>query len=247
MSYNGSGTFLVNSSGQPVVSGTTITSTAFNALTADLATGLSTAITKDGQTTTTARVPFLFGISSTLTTDSTSTGTGSIITLGGVGIAKALWVGGLTNIAGALTGTTGVFTGALQSTTYFSSDGIILLSGSSATEVRLQRSTTTLKVRLGDDSADAGITASTGVFSGASQSTNYLTTDSIIYLGGNASSNVSLRRTSTTLNVRLGDDSANAGIVVGNLTATGTVNLGGASGTFANSVTAVNGVVTGGT
>jgi hypothetical protein len=57
VSYNGSGTFLINSSGQPVVTGTTITSTAFNALTADLATGLTTAITKDGQTTPTANIP----------------------------------------------------------------------------------------------------------------------------------------------------------------------------------------------
>jgi hypothetical protein len=57
MSYNGSGTFLINSAGQPVVTGTTITTTAFNALTADLATGLSTAITKDGQTTPTANIP----------------------------------------------------------------------------------------------------------------------------------------------------------------------------------------------
>lgn len=57
MSYNGSGTFNINSSGQPVVTGTTISSTAFNALTADLGTGLSTALTKDGQTTPTANIP----------------------------------------------------------------------------------------------------------------------------------------------------------------------------------------------
>jgi len=57
MSYNGSGTFQINSTGQPVTTGTTISSTAFNALTADLATGLSTALTKDGQTTPTANIP----------------------------------------------------------------------------------------------------------------------------------------------------------------------------------------------
>ena len=56
MSYNGSGTFNINSAGQPVVSGTVISSTAFNSLTADLATGLSTALTKDGQTTPTANI-----------------------------------------------------------------------------------------------------------------------------------------------------------------------------------------------
>jgi hypothetical protein len=109
MSYNGSGTFVINTSGQPVVAGTVISSTAFNALTADLATGLSTAITKDGQTTTTARIPFAAGINSSLTTDSSSTSTGSIITAGGVGIVKNLYVGANTNIAGTL-GVTGVAT-----------------------------------------------------------------------------------------------------------------------------------------
>ena len=57
MSYNGSGTFQINTTGQPVVAGTVISSTAFNSLTSDLATGLSTAITKDGQTTVTANIP----------------------------------------------------------------------------------------------------------------------------------------------------------------------------------------------
>lgn len=103
MSYNGSGTFQINTSGQPVVTGTVISSTAFNALTADLANGLSTAITKDGQTATTVRIPFAQGINSSLATDATNTATGSIITAGGVGIAKALFVGTTANIAGAAT------------------------------------------------------------------------------------------------------------------------------------------------
>ena len=94
MSYNGSGTFNINTTGQPVVAGTVISSSAFNSLTTDLATGLTTAITKDGQTTTTARITFAQGFTSSLTTDSSSTTTGSIITAGGVGIAKNLYVGG---------------------------------------------------------------------------------------------------------------------------------------------------------
>ena len=57
MSYNGSGTFVINSAGTPYVSGTVISSTAANALNSDLATGLSTAICKDGQTTPTANIP----------------------------------------------------------------------------------------------------------------------------------------------------------------------------------------------
>jgi hypothetical protein len=93
MAYNGSGTFNITTAGQPVVTGTVISSTAFNALTADLATGLSTAITKDGQTTTTSRILFAQGISSTLVTDATSTTTGSIITAGGISCQKALFVG----------------------------------------------------------------------------------------------------------------------------------------------------------
>jgi hypothetical protein len=119
MSYNGSGTFVINTAGQPVVTGTSISSSVFNALTADLATGLSTAITKDGQTATTARIPFALGINSSLVTDSTSTTTGSIITAGGVGIAKALFVGTTANVAGAVTlqstlGVTGITTFSAQ-------------------------------------------------------------------------------------------------------------------------------------
>ena len=103
MSYNGSGTFNINTTGQPVVAGTVISSSAFNSLTNDLATGLTTAITKDGQTTTTARITFAQGFTSSLTTDSSSVSTGSIITAGGAGIAKNLYVGGALDVAGATT------------------------------------------------------------------------------------------------------------------------------------------------
>jgi hypothetical protein len=92
-----------------VVTGTVISSSAFNALTADLATGLSTAITKDGQTANTVRIPFAQGINSTLATDSTSGSTGSIFTAGGVGIAKALFVGTNATVVGTL-GVTGAAT-----------------------------------------------------------------------------------------------------------------------------------------
>lgn len=56
MSYNGSGVFTINTAGQPVITGTTISSTTFNSLTADLATGLTTALTRDGQSTPTANI-----------------------------------------------------------------------------------------------------------------------------------------------------------------------------------------------
>lgn len=56
MSFSG-GTFNINTTGQPVVSGTTISASVFNALTADLATGLSTCMLKDGTQTITANIP----------------------------------------------------------------------------------------------------------------------------------------------------------------------------------------------
>jgi len=128
MSYNGSGTFAINSTGQPVVAGTVISSTVFNSLTADLGTGLSTAITKDGQTTTTARILFAAGISSTLATDASSISTGSILTLGGLGVTKAAWIGGLMNVAGAATfqSTIGI-TGALTATT-INASGLVAMA-----------------------------------------------------------------------------------------------------------------------
>jgi hypothetical protein len=80
MSYNGSGVFVVNSSGQPVVASTLITAATFNAFTADAATGLSTAILKDGTQTVTADIPFnnkkLTGVApGTLRTDAASIAT----------------------------------------------------------------------------------------------------------------------------------------------------------------------------
>jgi hypothetical protein len=57
LSYNGTGTFVIDTAGTPYVTGTVISSTAANALNNDLATGLTTAITKDGQTTPTANIP----------------------------------------------------------------------------------------------------------------------------------------------------------------------------------------------
>jgi len=57
MSYNGSGVFNLYTPGNPVVTGTTISSTWANNTLTDIATGLSTAITKNGQTTITANLP----------------------------------------------------------------------------------------------------------------------------------------------------------------------------------------------
>jgi hypothetical protein len=74
VSYSG-GVFSINTTGQPVVAGTTISASVFNALTADLATGLSTCVLKDGTQTITANIPMssfkLTGLAvGTATTDS---------------------------------------------------------------------------------------------------------------------------------------------------------------------------------
>lgn len=57
MPYNGSGTFNLYTPGTPFITGTTISSSVMNAVQSDIATGLSTAVTKDGQTTITANIP----------------------------------------------------------------------------------------------------------------------------------------------------------------------------------------------
>jgi hypothetical protein len=58
MSYNGAGTFNLYTPGNPVVAGTTISSSAFNNTMSDVASGLTNVICKDGQTTITANIPF---------------------------------------------------------------------------------------------------------------------------------------------------------------------------------------------
>jgi hypothetical protein len=57
MSLNGSGTYSLPA-GNPVVTGTTISSTTHNNTMTDIATAISTAIFKDGQQTITANIPF---------------------------------------------------------------------------------------------------------------------------------------------------------------------------------------------
>jgi len=158
MSYNGSGTFNINTTGQPVVAGTIISSASFNALTADLATGLTTAITKDGQTTATARIPFAQGINSTLVTDASSTTTGSIFTAGGVGIAKKLYVGTDVNIAG-LTASSAVATDAsknLVSVTNTGTGSNVLATSPTITTATLASANLTTALTLAGAAGNSG-------------------------------------------------------------------------------------------
>jgi hypothetical protein len=100
MSDNGSGTYQVNSAGQPVVSTTPITATAFNAYTADAATAMSNRICKDGQTTVTANIPMA-------TYKFTGLGAGSARTdscnIGNVQDGTGVYVGTVAGTATAIT------------------------------------------------------------------------------------------------------------------------------------------------
>lgn len=84
MAYNGAGVFSLVA-GNPTVTGTTITSTWANNTLSDIATGLSTCITKDGQTTITANIPMssfkLTGLGvATVTGDALSYGQAATVT-----------------------------------------------------------------------------------------------------------------------------------------------------------------------
>ena len=57
MSYNGSGTYSLYATGNPVVTATTVSSTWANNTLNDIATGLTLALCKDGQSTPTANLP----------------------------------------------------------------------------------------------------------------------------------------------------------------------------------------------
>ena len=124
MSFNGTGTFVINSSGQPVVSSTVISATVFNALTADLATGLSTCITKDGQTTPTNNIPMggfkITGLGAgTVGTDAVrlsqlQAGTAQLLAVSGTDTLTALGTPTLTAYA---TGNTFYFVAAATNTT----------------------------------------------------------------------------------------------------------------------------------
>lgn len=126
MSFNGSGTFLVNTAGQPVVINTVISNTVFNALTADLATGLSTCITKDGQTALTANIPWggykITGLGAP-TTSGDALSFGAVATISTLTLTNALTVAnggtGAATLTGVLKGNgTSAFTAATAGTDF---------------------------------------------------------------------------------------------------------------------------------
>jgi len=94
MAFNGSGTYVLTA-GQPVVAGTDILDSTFNTLTADLATALSTCVTRDGQSPPTTNLPMgsfkLTGLAAgtaaghSVRFEQLQTGTNKLITVAGTG------------------------------------------------------------------------------------------------------------------------------------------------------------------
>lgn len=172
MSFNGTGTFQVNSAGQPVVPSTVITSTAFNLLTADLANGLSTAICRDGQTTTTASIPFALGASFAAATSFTSITGLSAAFNGGGGSAGTTILGARSgNAAGSaidgyqLAATGNAFRAQVDQVTahlvdfFFSTNAV----GSITTDNTSTAYNTSSDARLKDNIKDADISAAWAV------------------------------------------------------------------------------------
>ena len=214
MSYNGSGTFVINSTGQPVVTGTVISSSTFNSLTADLGTGLSTAITKDGQTTTTAKIPFAQGLSAAVASNfaagtvgapsiylSTDTTTG-LYRIGANNVGFAVSGVKLLDLGSALVGVTGALTvsttlGVTGTSTLAAVNASALLSIDSNTNafspllnVRNGNGGTSARVRasLGNDESSYGLTIEmrSTTYTGATRSAQIMNQQAgILELGSN--------------------------------------------------------------
>ncbi len=101
MAFNGSGTF--NQATAAVVSGTVISSTNYNTQNADFATGLSTAVCKDGQTTLTANIPFAGFKITGYGSSSTPNARTDVPSVGQVQDGSFIWCGTAGGTADALT------------------------------------------------------------------------------------------------------------------------------------------------
>lgn len=116
MSYNGSGVWTANSTGLPVVTASVISITMFNAFTLDVAAGLTTAYTKDGQSTPSNNLP-MGGFR--LTGLGVAIASGDALSYGQAANVSALTVG---TLAGLIKGTAGLFSAATAGTDYAKPD-----------------------------------------------------------------------------------------------------------------------------
>lgn len=226
MSFNGSGTFNINSAGQPVVTGTVISSTAFNALTADLAAGLTNTLTKDGQSTPTANIPF-GGFK--VTGVGLATLTGDALSFGRAATVASLII---TPLTGLLKGNgASVLTVATAGTDYAAPG-----TASTWTAKQTFAGTTTnaaLKVTNAIEVVTISATAATGAIN------YYLSTQSILYFTSNAAANWTVNLTFASTPTTL--DSVMA--VGDSMTCVFKVKQGGSA--FFNNVVQVDGTTSG--
>ena len=111
MPYNGSGTYSLYTPGNPIVTGTTISSTTMNSTLSDVATALSNVITRDGQSPATANISMG---SNKITGLAAPTVAGDALVYGSSLGAVTATTG---TFSGAVSGTTGTFSGAVSGTT----------------------------------------------------------------------------------------------------------------------------------
>jgi microcystin-dependent protein len=158
--YNGSGNFaLPSNSWNPAVANTAITADDWNAVANDLALGLTTAMTRDGQSATTARIPFALGLSATGTTVSSPAyaATGDLNT--GVYFPAADQIGLTAGGVSVLTATSSALTIALAAT--FS--GAVTFSGNQTVTGNL---TVNGNTTIGNAVGDTLTVAATSTFTG---------------------------------------------------------------------------------
>ena len=94
MAWNGAGTFLLDPAYSPEINGTVIDAVRYNGLTADIAAGITVALTKNGQNSATANIPF-GGFK--------ATGLGAATSAGDATRFEQVYIRGETNIATAAT------------------------------------------------------------------------------------------------------------------------------------------------
>ncbi len=138
------------------------------------------------------------------TTDATTASTGGLVTSGGVGIAKALWVGGLANIAGVVT--TGDVTDSSSSTT----GSVIVAGGMGIAKKLFLGSTLTVASSLTVSSTTDSTTTSTG----AIHTSGGVGVNKALFVGGDGSfaSNLILSAAGGGLKIKEGTN-ATMGVV----------------------------------
>ena len=153
MSRNGSGVYTLNTAGQPVVAGTTITATAFNAATTDIATALTQSICVDGQSVVTGNIPMA---THKLTGVGAATAANDALTFAGAG-----------NFAGMVGTTTN------DSATALRVGEIVTSTVTAASPVTLTTSTPANVTSISLTAGDWDVSATSGFIGDSATSVNY--------------------------------------------------------------------------